>query len=97
MRAATIATLLLTLALAGACGERQTITGGQAAPAAQTTLTPEQLGELGGQIRRNPDRADDLLAQHGMNRESFEQAVRDVTENPEASRRYAAAYRKAGA
>lgn len=62
---------------------------------AATTLTPEQLGELGAQIRKEPARAQELLASHGMNAQSFEKAIRDVTEKPEESKRYAEAYRKA--
>jgi hypothetical protein len=81
-----------------ACQQKQTATTATPAPAsppaATQTLTPEQLGELGGLIKNNPDRANELLAQHNMTRESFEKAVRNVTENVDASKRYTAAYRK---
>lgn len=99
MRAATTITLLLALTLSGACGQKEKAAGNaapaEAASAAQ--LTPEQLGELGAQIHRNPDRAQELLTHAGLTEESFEKAIRNVTENPDASRRYAAAYKKAGA
>ncbi|MFL6245356.1 MAG: hypothetical protein ACJ74H_04980 [Thermoanaerobaculia bacterium] len=103
MRQITIATLALTAMLSlAACQQKQTATAAATpAPAEQVattqTLTPEQLGELGGLIKNNPDRANELLAQHNMTRESFEKAVRDVTENVDASKRYAAAYKKTAA
>ena len=100
MRHATLA-ILMTLSLA-VCQQKETATNGDAAPTAVAAatapaLTPEQLGELGGLITNKPDRANELLAQHNMTRESFEKAVREVTENVDASRRYTAAYRKTAA
>ena len=96
MRAFAILTLFLTLA---ACGGKQQQASNTTAPATvnASALTPEQLGELGAQIQKNPDRAQELLTHHGLTAESFEKAIREVTENPDASRRYAAAYRRAGA
>jgi hypothetical protein len=100
MRAATTITLLLLLTFAGACKQKQE-SASNTAPAPEATraaqLSPEQLGELGAQIHRNPDRAQELLSHAGLNEQSFEKAIRNVTENPDASRRYAAAYNKAGA
>jgi hypothetical protein len=60
-------------------------------------MTPEQLGELGAQIRKSPDRANELLGDHGLDEKSFEAKIRKVTEDPEASKRYTAAYKKASA
>lgn len=103
MRHTTIATLALTAMLSlAACQQKQTATvAATAEPTAQTVaaqkLTPEQLGELGGLISNTPDRASELLAQHNMTRESFEKAIREVTENVDASKRYAAAYKKTSA
>lgn len=101
MRPTTIATLGLTVMLSfAACQQKETASVATPAPsappaaAAAQPLTPEQLGELGGLIQNNPDRATELLTQHNMTRESFEKAVREVTENVDASRRYAVAYRK---
>ena len=101
MRALTFA-LVLTLALAAACSNEQKATNIDQTAASQTTakaadLTPEQLGELGAQIRKEPSRAEEILAKQGLNAASFEKAIRDVTENPESSKRYAEAYRKASA
>ena len=97
----TTATLCLTMMLSlAACQQKQTATtAATPPPAAQQAaqLTPEQLGELGGLIKNEPERANELLAQHNLTRESFEKQVRDVTENVEASKRYAAAYRKTAA
>ena len=107
MRNALTLTMVLLLALAGGCsndanekaGAAATNAQPQTAAASQTPheLTPEQLGELGAQIGKTPDRATDLLTQHGLTKESFEAQIRKITENPDASKRYADAYRKASA
>jgi len=97
MRHATILTLLLALTLAGACGGKEQSATATAQSSQAITLSPEQLGELGAQIQKNPDRAEELLTHHGFTPESFERAIRQVTEDPKASRRYAAAYRRASA
>jgi hypothetical protein len=100
MRHVAILTLLLSLTLAGACNQQanEPAAAAQQQPIAQSAnLSPEQLGEIGAQIRKNPDRADQLLGQHGLTQESFEKAIRNVTEDPDESRRYAAAYKKASA
>ena len=64
--------------------------------AAATPMTPEELGELGAKIRKTPDRANELLRERGLNEKTFETEIRKVTEDPEASKRYAAAYKRAG-
>lgn len=104
MRQALTLTMVVLLALAGGCSQdaKQTnaATSAQPQPAgaqASQELTPEQLGELGAQIGKTPDRADALLSQHGLTKESFEAQIRKITENPDASKRYADAYRKASA
>lgn len=98
MRQAITITLLLTLVVA--CGQKgdSTASTAPAQPAvAETSLTPEQLGELGAQINRQPDRANELLTHHGLTAESFEKEIRRITEDPQASRRYADAYKRAKA
>jgi hypothetical protein len=111
MRKATTLTIVMLLALAGGCQQNHhdeaAATGGQPAAAtpqaseqtaqASVQMTPEQLGELGAQIQKAPDRANDLLTQHGLTAQSFEAQIRKVTENPDASKRYATAFRKARA
>jgi hypothetical protein len=96
------ATLFLTLALTIACSQEKQAASDIESTAAPTVasagaLTPEQLGALGAQIRKEPGRADELLRKHNLDREQFDKAIRDVTESVEASRRYADAYRKASA
>lgn len=103
MRYATTLTLVVLLAFAGACKRNENKGPGVAVNEQQTSvqkaqeLTPEELGALGAQIRKTPDHATDLLREHGLTQQSFEAQIRKVTESPEASKRYAEAYRKASA
>jgi hypothetical protein len=97
-----LASILTLVAVLGACQQKQETASATATPVAPaagkaTAMTPEELGALGAEIRREPARGDELLRQHGLTRATFEQAIRDVTENAQASQRYAAAYRKASA
>lgn len=96
-----LALTMVLLAFAGGCKQSstQTASSDQTPAVAQSAheLTPEQLGELGAQIRETPDQAGDLLAKHGLTEATFEAQIRKVTENPDASKRYAEAYRKASA
>ena len=71
--------------------------GDQPAAVAEHDMTPEQLGELGAQISKQPDQAKQLLSQHGMDEKSFEAKIRKITEDPAASKRYAEAFEKAKA
>jgi len=105
MRQAWIFTIVVLLAFASGCNQKENA-GNSAAPDAQPRaeavqaaheMTPEELGELGAQIRKTPDRADALLNQHGLTKESFEAQIRKITEDPDASKRYAEAYRKSSA
>ncbi len=96
MRTAAAFSILLLLACGGRNGQPVQSTSASTQPDAKVVaLTPEQLGELGAQIRREPTRAEELLASRGLTEQTFEKAIRDVTENPDASKRYATAYRKA--
>jgi hypothetical protein len=70
-------------------------TTAQGSSAAFSSLTPEQLGTLGAQIKKDPNSADALLSQHGLNAQSFAAAIRKVSENPADSKRYAAAFKSA--
>lgn len=103
MRSTLTISLVLLLALAGGCNQKNNQTASvessrtEATAKAATPLTPEQLGELGAQIRKNPDRTAELLRDHGLTEKSFEVEIRKVTEDPEASKRYAAAYKKSSA
>ena len=103
MKKTSIALALMALLVAGACtNDEKTATAGSSEPAsaAVTTnqeLTPEELGELGAQIRKNPDNARQLLTARGLDEQTFEQAVRKVSEDPAAANRYSESYKKAGA
>lgn len=95
----TISVLALSLALAGGCRNETTTASSGTAPATQQTaaasnLSPEQLGELGARIQKAPADAPRLLAEHNLTEASFEAAIRQVTESPDASKRYTAAFRK---
>jgi ABC-type enterochelin transport system substrate-binding protein len=99
MRVTVAISLVAVLALAG-CGAKDqnaATTGGatQQQASAATSMTPEELGELGAKIRKSPDRANELLRERGLTEKTFETEIRKVTEDPEASKRYAAAYKKA--
>jgi hypothetical protein len=59
------------------------------------SLTPEQLGQLGALINKQPANADKLLADQGLTQATFESAIRKVSSDPAASKRYAAAYKSA--
>lgn len=99
MRTILFVFLMATLTLAGGCrqDETATTTPEQTAESASAELTPEQLGELGAQIKKEPNRAQEILAAHGLNEQSFEEKIRQITEDPEASRRYTAAFNRASA
>lgn len=66
-----------------------------AATAQAPALSPEDLGTLGAQIKKQPNDADKLLADKGLNEQSFAAAIRKVSENPDSAKRYTAAYKKA--
>jgi hypothetical protein len=97
MRTAMIASLILALTLTAGCRQTETTTiaTGEEAQAVAAEMTPEQLGELGAQIEREPERIDEILSERGLTRQSFEDEIRKITEEPEASRRYAQAYENA--
>lgn len=102
MRRTTIAFALGALLLTGACKNDTDTKATADAPAATSeasnaTLTPEQLGELGAAIRKNPNDAQRLLSEQGLTEESFASAVRKLSEDPAASQQYAAAYKRASA
>ena len=104
MRSVLAMSMIALLALAPGCAQREKETTTVDAKGVEQTkvestevLTPEQLGELGAQIRKSPDRAKELLSDHGLDEKSFELQIRKVTEDPEASKRYTAAYKKASA
>jgi hypothetical protein len=101
MKKTSIAIALTTLVLALGCNQKSSTTTDNAQPAssqqatASQNLTPEQLGEIGAQIKKNPSDAEKILTEHGLTMASFEKAIRNVSADPAASRRYRDAYNKA--
>ena len=95
--------LAVALILLTACADRPSATteagdGDSPASATSTTkanLSPEELGELGARIEKQPNEAQKMLSEKGLNDQTFEQAIRKVAEDPEASKRYAEAYKRA--
>jgi hypothetical protein len=102
MRTTVAVSLVVLLAFAG-CGAKDKQAANKSGEPSQTQqvatnatpLTPEELGELGAKIRKTPDRANEILRERGLNEKSFETEIRKVTEDPDASKRYAAAYKRA--
>ena len=101
MRPASIALMLLALLFTGACADDAKTTTAERAKTTATAeardLTPEELGELGASIEKEPANAEQILSSKGLTEESFEQAIRRVAEDPDASKRYAEAYKRARA
>lgn len=100
MKSMLIPTMILSVALMTGCsGDRQqTVAGAETkstTPGVVKTMTPEQLGQLGAEIEKNPQKAEELLTARGLDTRSFETQIRKVTESAEASRRYAEAYKRA--
>lgn len=94
-RALSISIIALVLAVGCKKHEEQTAAVAPTTPAVTAQPTPEELGEIGAAIKKTPAKADEILAAHGMDQKNFETAVRRVTESPAASKRYAAAFKKA--
>ena len=98
MRTTTIAAAALVLLSAIGCKNNATTASNASTPSGSTAvatgtsstptvsangaITPEDLGTLGAQIRKQPNDADRLLAQRGLTRDTFEQAIRKVSEDP---------------
>ena len=96
MRNVSIVVLISFLAIACSDTERASTGADSALSAPSTTaLTPEQLGELGAAIKKHPDNAQKLLSEQGLDDKSFEQAIRKISEDPAASKRYTEAYKRA--
>lgn len=104
MKRLLIPAAMVTLVLAVGCKNNSsstsaasgnTDTTSAAAQASAASLSPEQLGTIGAQIKKTPNDADKILADHGLNTQSFASAVRKVSENPADAKRYAAAYKSA--
>jgi len=85
--------LALVFSLASCSKSEQALTPANA-PQAAAKVSPEELGELGSRIRKDPEHAKDILSARGLSESSFESEIRKVAADPAASRRYAAAFQK---
>ena len=91
--------------LLAACSDKPGATTGagdseapaKTASATAANLSPEELGELGARIEKQPNDAQKILSEKGLNDQTFEKAIRKLAEDPEASKRYAEAYKRARA
>jgi hypothetical protein len=104
MKKTSIAVAAFALVIASGCKNQSDTTTASApgstgdttaSSASQSALSPEDLGALGAKIKKNPGDAQKLLSEKGLTQQSFEQQVRQVAQDPEASKRYAAAYKSA--
>lgn len=102
MKANWIAAGAMALVLLGGCKQKTTqetvstpTTTEKSSTTVVTNMTPEELGQLGAEIKKKPGEAKRILSEHGLDEQSFEKAIRKVSSNIEESRRYAAAYKKA--
>lgn len=98
MKRTLLSFAIIALVFSGAC-RNETASKPVAANETHVALknpTPDQLGVIGAQIQANPNEAARILGQQGLTEAQFEQAVRKVSESPDASRQYAAAFHKAG-
>ena|SRR6266850_1860722 len=100
MKKLSIAIAALSLVLTFGCKQKSASYSspsqqGVTTEQAQTNLTPEQLGEIGAQIKKHPSDANKILSDHGLTEASFEKEIRKVASDPAASRRYRDAYKKA--
>ncbi|HSY49974.1 MAG TPA: hypothetical protein VLC46_14260 [Thermoanaerobaculia bacterium] len=101
MKRLLIPTAFVALVLTAGCKSNSSSTTGASgntdatSVASASSLSPEDLGTLGAQIKKTPNEADRILADHGLNAQSFAAAVRKVSENPADARRYATAYKRA--
>jgi hypothetical protein len=105
MKQLLISSAIVMLALAAGCKNNpssavassgtDTATASAQSSAPAASLSPEQLGALGAQIKKQPNDADKILADHGLNEQQFAAAIRKVSENPADAKRYATAYKSA--
>ena len=86
------AVFAMSLVLSIGCSPDETI---ESTPVAEHTMTAEELGRLGAEIHSSPERADQLLAEHGMTEEQLEQEIRRVAADPEESKAYTQAFEAA--
>ena len=94
MKKALIAIAALSLVLTFGCKQKTESYQPVATEQQAQNLSPEQLGEIGAQIKKHPSNANKILSDHGLTEASFEKEIRKVASDPAASRRYRDAYKK---
>lgn len=84
-KAILAAAVLVPLALGAACAAPE--------PAPSVDLRdPADLGAFAARIEREPERADEILADAQVDRAELRQAIFEVARDPEASREYRDAF-----
>jgi hypothetical protein len=93
-------TLLLSLALfAVACGGQTSTDSGSSSSDGATTESPSvpervlKAAEIAKAIQAAPDKADEILAEHGMTQQAFADLMNEIAQNEEWSKAYEAARR----
>ena len=90
-----IALLLLVAAVAVGCSKKENSTVSTSSTATEAaTTSPEDLGRLGAQLKKNPAEATRILSERGFDEQTFAEAIRKVTEDKDSSRRYAEAFKQ---
>ena len=90
----TLIALMIVSALAAGCSQSETSTAGTGPT--YEGLTAEELGVVGAEIRRSPERAEQILSERELDEKRFEAAIRKVAADPDASQRYRTAFQEAG-
>jgi hypothetical protein len=89
-------TALLPLGLAtAACQDEPTTAGTAAEPVDARELPPDELGRIGARLHAAPDDAETILEEEGVTWEDFQAAVREVSADVDAARRYSEAFHAA--
>jgi len=84
--------LLATVPFLGACAEEGPDPEIDGEETASVELSASELGEIGGRIYSDPERAEAILDDAGLTSEEFEARVREITNDPLASREYTLAF-----
>lgn len=77
----------LAVGIAAGCGGTESDRAG-----ADAGLTAAELGELGGRIYVEPDRAEELLDEAELTAGEFDARIREVSSDPEVAREYTEAF-----
>jgi hypothetical protein len=54
----------------------------------QSPDDPEELGVVAARLHAEPERESEILDEHGLTRDEFRVRVWEISEDPEAARRY---------